>query len=247
MRDLYRPIGKQSLSNDLAQRLCQLIERAEYRPGDRLPSITEMARRFGVGQPTVREALRKLETVRMVEIRHGSGVYVRQPLGTFMMPNPVFGAPASKKLLLDLIETRIPVEVQSVVLAARNAAEEHFAEMWQLLSMAGENLGDAAVLNHVNMAFHGQIASASGNTVLAQILEVLSNLFRQEQRVILDIYGSGEKDHEEHLGILEALEQRDEVLSADRIRVHLERVRSALVWWEPGETPILYGQGAPGR
>jgi GntR family transcriptional repressor for pyruvate dehydrogenase complex len=215
-----------------------MIQQAHYKPGDRLPSIAEMARRFGVGHPTVREALQKLDTVAMIEIRHGSGVYVRQPPDTLLMTNPIFGVPASKKLLLDLIEARIPIEVQSAVLAARNATEEHFAEMRRLLETAGENLGEDAVLNLVNMGFHREIARSSGNAVIAQLLEVLSNLFCQEQRVILGIYGFRDKDHVEHMGILAALEQRDEVRSAERMRVHLEGVRSALLLWEPGETPL---------
>ena len=53
-----------------------MIQNGVYREGDRLPPIMEMARQFGVGHPTVREALKKLETVGVVEIRHGSGVYV---------------------------------------------------------------------------------------------------------------------------------------------------------------------------
>ena len=154
------------------------------------------------------------------------------------MTNPIFGVPASQKLLIDLIEARMPIEVQSAVLAARNATDAHLAEMRRLLTTAGEHLDDEHILNRVNMAYHQQIALASGNTVIAQLLEVLSNLFRQEQREILSIYGSREKDHRGHLAILEALEQRDEVLSAERMRTHLESVRSALVQWKPGETPL---------
>src|SRR5207247_2373975 len=67
---------KQSLSDRLARRIRGMIQRGQYRVGDRLPAIMEMAKRFGVGHPTVREALKKLETIGVVEIRHGSGVYV---------------------------------------------------------------------------------------------------------------------------------------------------------------------------
>jgi hypothetical protein len=83
---------------------------------------------------------------------------------------------------------------------------------------AGESLDDAALLNETNLAFHRQIALASGNTVLHQLLEVLSSVFRKEQRLILDIHGSHRDDHGEHVAILEALERRDVALAVARMR-----------------------------
>lgn len=99
-------------------------------------------------------------------------------------------------------------------------------------------MGDAGALNVANMSFHQQIARASGNTVICQILDVLSNLFQKEQRVILDIYGSRAKDHAEHLGILEALKQKDETLATERMRAHLEGVRRALEQWDSVLPPV---------
>ncbi len=76
MKDAFAPVMKQSLADKLAYQIWQLIQTGDYQEGDRLPTIMEMARRFRVGHPTVREALRKLETMGTVTIRHGSGVYV---------------------------------------------------------------------------------------------------------------------------------------------------------------------------
>src|SRR5947208_12476676 len=70
----FAPELKQSLSDRLAGRIRGMIQRGHVRVGDRLPPILEMAKRFGGGHPTGREALKKLETSRVVEIPHGSGV-----------------------------------------------------------------------------------------------------------------------------------------------------------------------------
>jgi GntR family transcriptional repressor for pyruvate dehydrogenase complex len=198
----------------------------------------EMARRFGVGHPTVREALKKLETIGMVEIRHGSGVYVSRGEEVLVMASPDFSGKVTQKLLVDLIQTRMPIEMKSVALAARHATEEHLAEMRRLLTKAGENLDTDHVLNETNMAFHRQIALASGNTVLAQLLDVLQELFTVEQRLILGIFGSRERDHREHLAILEALERRDEALVVERMRTHLEGVQAAVERWDPEHHPV---------
>lgn len=238
MHDVIQPVLRQSLADDLAQRIKQLIQRRAYQTGDRLPAIAEMARDFGVGSPTVREALKKLETLGVVDIRHGSGVYVGRNPDTLVISNPIFDGVVSKKLLVDLIEARIPIEMKSASLAAVHATPEHLAEMRKLLAQAGANMDDAAVLNSTNIAFHRAIAFASGNTVLAQLLEVVSSLFQREQRLILEIQDWRRPDHAEHVGILDALESGDAALATERMRAHLEGVRTALLRWDPSASPV---------
>src|SRR6266550_4686445 len=108
MRDAFGPVRKQSLSDTLVQRIRGMIHRGDYQRGDRLPPIMEMARRFGVGQPTIREALKQLETMGFVEIRHGSGVYVTRSEEVLLLASPDFIGTVTKKLLVDLIRVRIP-------------------------------------------------------------------------------------------------------------------------------------------
>jgi GntR family transcriptional repressor for pyruvate dehydrogenase complex len=140
---------------------------------------------------------------------------------------------------VDLIQTRIPLEMLSASCAAGNASEEDLAEMRRLLNTAGQNLDNDEMLNAANMGFHRQIALASGNTVLVQLLDVLQDLFTEEQRLILGILGSRERDHNEHLGILESLERRDEKLVIERMREHLEGVRKVLLQWNPDDHPVI--------
>lgn len=237
MKHGLKPVARESLVDRLAGEIRSSINAGDYALGERLPTIMEMARRFRVGHPTVREALKKLEAIGVVEIRHGSGVYVTRTRDVLMVVGD-YGGTVTKKLLLDLIQTRTPIEVQSVALATLNATAEDFAEMSRLLTTAGENLDNDAVLNSVNMAFHRQIASASGNTVIAQLLDVMQELFSDEQRLILGIFGSRKKDHEEHLSIFAALEARQEQLATERMRQHLEGVAVAIQRWDPQHHPV---------
>jgi GntR family transcriptional regulator, transcriptional repressor for pyruvate dehydrogenase complex len=237
MHQALSPVVRQSLSDGLAERVRQLIQRGGFQPGDRLPSIADMARRFGVGHPTLREALKKLETLGIVNIRHGSGVYVGRDDNSLVISNPVFTGSITRRLLVDLVEARIPVELTTVELAAKNATAEDVEQMRQLLVRASESLDDDALLNSANMAFHRAIASASGNSVLSQLLEVLTNVFHDEQRVILNIYGSRRRDHQEHLQILQAIEAGDSELAVSRMRAHLNGVREVLLRWEPDTVP----------
>ncbi len=228
----FQSVLRQSLSDEIAEKITRMIQSTGFKPSDRLPAITQMARQFGVGSPTVREALKRLETIGVVDIRHGSGVYVGTTPDSFLITNPVFGGTPSKKVLVDLIDSRIPVEMRTAALAASNATTEHLDEMERLLAQAGQSLNDGELLNKVNLAFHRQIALASGNTVMHQILEVLSSLFRQEQRMILEIKGNRAEDHGEHVGIFEAVRLRDASLATSRMQDHLERVREVLMGWD---------------
>lgn len=238
IRDSFAPVLKQSLSDKLAQRIREMIQKGEYTQGDRLPPIMEMAKGFGVGHPTIREALKKLETMGVVEIRHGSGVYVSRSEEVLVLASPDYSGEVTKKLLLDLINTRMPLEIMSVAEAMKHATLDDLVEMRRLLTSAGQNLTNDVVLNEVNMGFHRQIALASGNTVLLQLLDVLHDLFTDEQRLILGIFGSRERDHKEHLSILDALEKRDEKKGTDLMRKHLLGVADAILRWNPEDHPV---------
>jgi GntR family transcriptional repressor for pyruvate dehydrogenase complex len=229
---------KQSLPDRLARQIRGTIQSGNYRRGDRLPPIVEMAKRFEVGQPSIREALKKLEAMGVVQIRHGAGVFVTRSEEVLLLASPDYTGAVSKKLLLDLIRARIPIESQSVADAVRHATLEQLVELRRILAEAGQNLGDDEILNSVNMEFHSKIAQASGNSVTAQLLNVLHELFTDEQRLILGIFGSREADHLGHLEILDAIERRDEKLAVERMRAHLESVQAAILRWDPEDHPV---------
>jgi GntR family transcriptional repressor for pyruvate dehydrogenase complex len=238
MKHSLQPVLKQSLPDRLARQIRGTIQSGQYRRGDRLPPIVEMARRFEVGQPSIREALKKLEAIGVVQIRHGSGVFVTRSEEVLVLASPDYAGAVTRKLLLDLIQARIPIESQSVAGCVRHATPEQVHELERVLADAGQHLGHAERLNAVNMAFHGKIAEASGNSVTAQLLAVLHELFTEEQRLILDIFGSREADHAGHLEILDAIERRDEALAVERMRAHLESVHAAILRWNPEDHPV---------
>jgi GntR family transcriptional regulator, transcriptional repressor for pyruvate dehydrogenase complex len=238
MKHSFEPVVKQSLPDRLARQIRGTIQSGNYRRGDRLPPIVEMARRFEVGQPSIREALKKLEAMGVVQIRHGSGVFVTRSEEVLVLASPDYTGTVTKKLLLDLIRARTPIEILSVGDCVRNATSEQVQDLRQILADAGLHLADDDRLNSVNMAFHGKIAEGSGNSVTAQLLAVLHDLFTDEQRLILNIFGSREADHRGHLEILEAIERRDEALAVERMRAHLESVHAAILRWNPEDHPV---------
>jgi GntR family transcriptional repressor for pyruvate dehydrogenase complex len=231
-------VAKSTLADKIAKQIARMVRDSGYEPGDRLPTINEMSDHFDVGHPTLREALKKLETLGVVQVKHGSGVYIQSNEDTLLVPNPLLSGEVSKEVLLDLIGARIPIETESARRAAENPAPDHIDRMESLLEKAEQNLDDDLTLTNTNISFHREIAVASGNVVVCQILDVLSNLFEHEQRTILDIYGRREKDHEEHLAIFEAIRGQNASLAEERMRSHLEGVRDIIQRWDPEQSPL---------
>ena len=154
-----KPIIKTTLADNLAQELINYIEKQGYSAGQKLPSTAAIAKNFGVGLPTLREALKKLDAMGSVEVKHGSGIYVGEHVNSLFLMNPMFSkSPSSKKQLLDLIDARIQFEVAAASLAARNATKRQLEKMQAMLDEAYDNLENNNALTQVNMGFHTEIS-----------------------------------------------------------------------------------------
>lgn len=236
MANTITPISKQRLSDNLAQTIGSFITNNRFAAGDRLPSIIELSRLFGVGPPTLREAIKKLETYGVVRVKHGSGIYVSDNHSRLFISNPTVlkGLPV-KKVLLDLIDARLSLEMQTVSLAARNISPEHIQKMENLLMKEEESSGNDDLLNQTNISFHLEIAAASGNVVLHQMLSVLLSVYRDEQQFLSKLYRSSEQEHCQHLKIYEALRSKNKKLAPERMKNHLTWVRKSIENWCPDE------------
>ncbi len=227
-----KPIVKTTLADNLAQELKNYIEKQGYRAGQKLPSTAVIAKNFGVGLPTLREALKKLDAMGTIEVKHGSGIYVGEHINSLFLMNPMYSKqPSSKKQLLDLIDARIQIEVAATSLAALNAEEEQLLSMDKILKKAEQNLDNNLLLNQLNMSFHMEISAASGNSVFSQIIDILSSFFNKEQLLLIDKFMSRQKDYQMHVQIFNALKARDEKNAGRLMNLHLEEVRKGIESW----------------
>lgn len=221
-------VRRDTLPDVLARRIRTLISSGTFAEGDRLPPILEMARRFCVGAPTVRAAIRKLEALGVVEVRHGSGVYVGAGRERLVLASPGLGLAGSSRLLADVIEARIPLEIHAVIGATANATSEQLDAMRQLVAAPSGGASDDRAANVADGVFHRQIALASGNTILVQMLDALRDLFTDEGRVTHWEPLERDRDPRAHTTILEAVAQGNPSLATERMVAHLESVREAV-------------------
>ncbi len=221
-------VRRDSLADVLARRIRTLISTGTLAEGERLPPILEMARRFSVGAPTVREAIRKLETFGVVEVRHGSGVYVSARHERLVLATPGLGVAGNGRVLAEVMEARIPLEVHAVVGAVANATSEQLDAMHWLVATSSTGPLDDHAASDADAMFHRQLALASGNTILVQMLDALRQLFTDEGRVVHWDPMIRDRDMWAHAAILDAVTRRDASVARERMVAHLESVREAV-------------------
>jgi GntR family transcriptional repressor for pyruvate dehydrogenase complex len=222
------PVPRASLSDNLTRRIVDMIRSEGLKPGDHLPAVKSLAESFSVAPPTLREALRRLQASGVVELRHGSGVYVRRGFERIFLANPGLGE-IEPRTVLDLLETRLLMEPHLAGMTTRRAGKRELAGLEQHLREAENYLeGNDEMLHHTNMGFHQDIANFSGNPVAAQVIESLIELYSFEQLVIISFYNDRPQDHEEHLEIFAAIRAGDDERARELMYEHIRGVKSVV-------------------
>lgn len=210
----------------LASRIEELIRR-KYEVGDRIPGERDLARRYNVSRPTVREAVVSLELAGLVQVRTNSGIYVASRSG----PSTADDAGAAP---FEVLRARMILEPEVAALAARRLARADLEKMEAAIEeMRREDIQDAPTEKGDRM-FHCAIAQASANAVLAELVELLWER-QQKSRMWLRADPHGRTPEirpswvADHLAVLDALKRRDARAAKRAMAHHLERVWQVLL------------------
>ncbi|HET7559069.1 MAG TPA: FCD domain-containing protein, partial [Limnochordia bacterium] len=195
----------------------------------------DLAARFGVSRTRVREALKMLEALKIVEIRHGKGVFVREPTIVPSVEQVVLKYRNDNSMLRALAEARFLIEVSAAELAVRRATPEQLVQMQECIERQRRALARGAWDRALDLAFHRIYLSMVNNPVLADWGRVIAEFFAQEIPIV-----RGPRFNEatvtEHVEILQALTARDPRRLEYAMRRHLELKRLPFADEEP-ETP----------
>lgn len=221
--------NRPNLSNLLTSGVIDLIRERGLQPGDRLPAARELADIFAVATPTMREALRKLQATGVIDIRHGSGIYVLRAEQRLVMTNPGYGNLESHTIL-QILEARVLVEPHLAELAAQNIDRPALSALRSLLAQAADEIQLRDYLE-TNVQFHTIIARASGNLVLAQIIESLIELYSVELDLVdpnLSLVGGRTADNAVHHEIYDALAVGDGAVARRAMERHLQAAQTSV-------------------
>jgi GntR family transcriptional regulator, transcriptional repressor for pyruvate dehydrogenase complex len=198
-----------------------LIDQGQLKPGDRLPAERELAVHIGVSRPSVRAGLRALAAMGVVQSRHGAGTFIRSG-------PPVLGSePLSFLAALhgftrdEMFEARRVLEVGVAGLAAERATGEHLATAAEEITGMYASLDEPLAFLRHDIRFHRAIAAASGNPILASLVEMVSALFYETRRKTAGRAHDLRESAEMHRAIYNALRVRDADRSRQAMNDHL--------------------------
>ena len=235
------------LGDQLSHRMVELIERGEFGAGSRLPSESELADRFGVSRPVIREALSRLRVMGVIVSRKGSGSYV-QKRADVAPRAPGFGAVNSLAEVRKCYEFRIGVEGEAAYYAAQNRTPEMLLVMREALDRMESATARGMVGMSADLEFHLSVARASGNEFFETVMQSIRTPIEFAINLARSLSLTRPLEHLrtvqiEHVVMLEAIEARDKDAARRAMRTHIGNACSRVF-----EGPGAGGSddGAPG-
>ena len=176
---LSKSARPKSLDSAVLDSLAAYVDRHSIAPGSRLPSERALCEALGVGRSTVREALKRWEALGIVDMRHGSGIYLKVAVSPKLLHVPlILARPSKVKNLLQILEVRRALEGEAAAVCATFAAEDDVAAIGLALD-AMESAHRAGNGSEADWQFHQLVYEATGNPFFPQIIQSMRGLLHQ--------------------------------------------------------------------
>jgi GntR family transcriptional regulator, transcriptional repressor for pyruvate dehydrogenase complex len=224
----FRTLKKTSVSLQAAEAIKALIIAGELGSGDALPPERNLAVTLGISRPSVREAIRVLTAMNVVEPRHGGGTYVTS-LDPRLLVRPIsFLLRIEPRTFLHLFEVRQVLEVAAARLAAPKMTDQLVDELQELVDEAAGALRRPARYSELDFDLHRKIVESTGNPIYLSLYESIADLLLESRGRTARTPAVRLRAHDDHLAIVAALRGRDPDGAARAMHDHLEGVGQAL-------------------
>ncbi len=215
------------LAEQVFRRILTLIRTGVLRPGQALPSERELAESMGVGRPSLREALRALAMLGVLDIRRREGIFVKDlDLASLLAPLHVHLS-IDPQSLDQLFEARTVFESGMAELAAARIDGAELAALRACLDRGAEALDDIEAFQRVDEEFHQLIAEVTRNAFLQRVAQSFWELGTASRQITGQLPGVLKRSHEDHRHIFKALERHDATAAGATMRQHLMNVQAA--------------------
>ncbi|MFD5268313.1 FadR/GntR family transcriptional regulator [Streptomyces sp. NPDC058335] len=223
------PAPKGTVTQRAIERVKEMIGEGLLEPGQRLPTERDLAAQLGISRSSIREAIRALTVMGVLEARHGSGIYVTQlRAGDLLETFGVVADLSRGPRLVELLEVRRVLESTAAALAAARITSVQLAVVEGHLAAMNATDDPEENLAH-DLAFHREIAAAAGNETMAAILEGLSSrTFRTRVLRGYQEEGAYARTRREHAAIHRALAARDPEAARAAAAAHVGEVEQWL-------------------
>ena len=239
-----KPVSRVTLGEQVAAQIAAQITDGVWRPGDRLPAESELCASLHIGRSTLREALKSLAYVGMVQMRPGEGTYVLDNAQSLADRIRNRGMLKSDKELQDVSEARLILETEMAALAAERLEPADLEKLEEILREMKRSLsGGARDYAALDVDFHFAIAQASKNQLLHELLAPIRNVMQEFIAKSQELPGITQTAHESHAKILTALRERNPEKARRAMRSHLQTCEKAFTLLER----VAEGSAAAGK
>jgi GntR family transcriptional repressor for pyruvate dehydrogenase complex len=197
-------------------------------PGQRIPSERQLAQALDVGRSGVREAIKSLSLLGLLDVRQGAGTYLTSSTSELLPRVIEWGLLLGEPRVYDLTETRSHLEILVAGLAAERRTDADVRELRDIVDtmrLAGE---DIAAYVEADVRFHLAVANASGNVVLANLVSSIQSLLRVWAGRVLESAGETETSLAMHVPIVDAIEESDADSARRAMSAHMDRANARL-------------------
>jgi GntR family transcriptional repressor for pyruvate dehydrogenase complex len=224
----FETVRKNKVYEEVARQIERLILK-KLKPGDKLPSERELAEALDVSRSSIRDAIRGLELMGLVEPRQGAGTIVRE-VSTDSLVNPFASILKQKQALVgELLDFRKMLEPPLAARAATHASPDEISEMEEILQRQEKRLARGETTIAEDAEFHYSVALASGNSVVLKVLDTLMDLLRDSRERSLQVEGRPQKSLAGHRRILAAIKRHDAEAAKAAMRRHIEDVEEIVL------------------
>lgn len=228
---LWEPIRKVKAHTQALERIEEQILNGTLRPGSKLPSERELAALLGVSRPSLREALRALGVMGIVESNPGSGEDAGSAIcdrtGESLATLLRLSVALSNIGMAELVDVRVKLEQRAAYRAATRRTEVDIAEIQDTVDRMHQVYEDPVQLSALSAKFHLQVARASGNQLITDLVEALRSASRAGMEAVIDDPADWSQfSHAltmEHSDILTAIDVGDGETAAKLIGSHISR------------------------
>ncbi|MER6451574.1 FadR/GntR family transcriptional regulator [Streptomyces sp. NPDC059688] len=228
-------------ARDLQERIKKLIVDRRLPSGAPLPTEPELMEYLGASRNSVREALKALQAMGIVEIRHGFGTYVGSmsfaPMIEGLAFRTVAGHYRGEDSLLQLLELREAVETGLVSRLAGRLPEADLVELNALVDRMEQEAAEGTGLAETDRAFHATLYRGLDNVLLSEVLEAFWDAFHRVQRDLVDVPQDPRVTCRQHREILDAVRSGDSLRAEEAIRDHFGNIRTRLSTTGASEPP----------
>lgn len=223
----FRPLARTGFVADTIRTIKDMILDGRLRPGDRLPSERALSEALGVSRPTVREAIRSLQAMSIVESRPGSGTFVSSLSVEELLRPLQFALALSDFGLEHLFDVRLMLEPAAAAHAAERADE---AQLERLRGCAARgrkpDLGAEEIVR-IDAELHRCVAESAGNPLLERLLASIAALAEESRGYTVRLPGVAKRTADDHDRIVAAICARDPEGAGTAMSAHIARIRSA--------------------